>query len=260
MKRLNILLSNDDGFDALGIMTLFDTLKEFHDVTIVAPSEERSASGQTLTLDHPVRIYRHTDRVYSTSGFPSDCALLGALQILDKKPDLIISGINHGANLAQDIYYSGTVAAARQGVFNGIPAIAVSTCFNGHFHELSGKDIHFQTAANFILKLIRNGLHDHIEPLTLLNINVPNLPEDMIKGVLSTSLSKRTYSEEIEHRFDARNREYFWLGGHLVQTSHMPETDCHAIENDRISINSLKLIPEFADQKRRWSELLERLN
>lgn len=259
MEKLRILLSNDDGYDAEGIKTLYNVLKNDHDVTIVAPSEERSASGQTLTLDHPVRIYQHEENVYSTSGYPSDCTLLGALQVLDRKPDLVISGINHGANLAQDIYYSGTVAAARQGVFNGIPSIAISTCFDAHFHELAQDELYFTTAADFISKFIEKGLYQHIDPMTLLNINVPNLKADLIKGVESTSLSMRTYSEDIEHRFDARNREYFWLGGNLVKTSHMPETDCHAIEQGKISINSLKLIPEFTDQKSKWSELIDNL-
>ena len=259
MKRLKILISNDDGYDARGIKVLFETLREDHDVTIVAPSEERSASGQTLTLDHPVRIYEHYPNVYSTSGYPSDCALLGAVKVLKEKPDLIISGINHGANLAQDIYYSGTVAAARQGVFNGIKGIAISLCLQGHYHELSQDELHFETAASFLRDFLAKGLHEQIDPMTLLNINVPNLSIKDIEGFESTSLGQRFYSEEIEHRFDARNREYFWLGGSLVDSTHIPGTDCWAIENGKISINSLKLIPEFSDQRNKWSELMKEL-
>ncbi len=254
-KRLKILISNDDGIQAEGINVLFDTLKKEHDVIMVAPSEERSASGQTLTMDHPVRIFKHDENRFATSGFPADCTLMALGHILGKKPDLMISGINHGANLAQDIYYSGTVAAARQAAFQGVKSIAVSTVLGGHFHEAN--TVHFQTAADYVLEFVNNGLYEHIDNMSLLNINVPNLKTEEIQGVESTFLGYRDYSEEVEHRLDARNREYFWLGGKLLDSTHIPGSDCHAVSKGKISINLLKLIPDFSEERVKWSGIIK---
>ncbi len=257
MKRLKILLSNDDGVHAQGINTLFDILKESHDVVMVAPSEERSASGQTLTLDHPVRVFEIAKNKYATSGFPSDCTLLALSHILKEKPDLMISGINHGANLAQDIYYSGTVAAARQASFQGVKSIAVSTVLNGHYHETS--ELHFESAAYFVKDLVDKEIYQSIGDKEVLNINVPNLPIDKIAGVESTFLGHRNYSEEVEHRLDAKNREYFWLGGQLLDSTHIPGSDCWALANNKISINLLKLTPDFAEERVKWSGIANSL-
>jgi len=248
---MKILISNDDGVHAEGINILFEVLSTVADVIIVAPSVERSATGQTLTLDQPLRIDQLSDRIYQTSGFPADCTLMGINHILNERPDLVISGINHGANLGQDIYYSGTVAAARQAVFQGIPAIAISTV-------LDSKDtaIHFNTAANFVRKLVMAGAYKWVNEDEMLNINVPNLPEEEIEGVELSKLGKRIYTEEIENRLDSRGKEYFWIGGKLVGNQGGPGTDGHAIENRKISINILNLFAQVTDISNKWSEIV----
>lgn len=251
---MKIMLCNDDGVHADGIRVLYETLCDIADVTVVAPSEERSATGQTLTLDHPVRIEEVKKDFYSVTGFPADAALLGLIEVMDKKPDLVISGINRGANLGQDIYYSGTVAAARQATFQKVPAIAISTVIDNKPHDYS--EIKYQTAANYIKTFLQEGLHQHIDPLSLLNINVPDLPEDEIKGVDITTLGFRQYSEEVEKRYDSRNREYFWIGGRFVGHSTEPGTDCYAIDNSRISINPLNLIADSTDLLLKWREIV----
>ncbi|EQC44225.1 5'/3'-nucleotidase SurE [Bacteriovorax sp. Seq25_V] len=248
---MKILISNDDGVHAQGINILFKTLREIADVTIVAPSMERSATGQTLTLDQPLRIDKLEEGIYQTSGFPADCTLMGINHILNERPDLVISGINHGANLGQDIYYSGTVAAARQAVFQGIPAIAVSTVIDSRADQL-----HLQTAANFVRKLVEHGSYKWVGKDEMININVPNLSESDIAGVELTKLGKRIYSEEIEHRLDSRGKEYFWIGGKLLGNSGGPGTDGHAIENSKISINILNLFAQVSDISNKWSEIV----
>lgn len=256
---LNILLCNDDGYDALGIRVLYETLSTIANVVIVAPNTERSATGQTLTLEHPIRLEKHEDNVYSTSGFPADCALMGILEVFaEKKPDLVVSGINRGANLGQDIYYSGTVAAARQGSFHHIPSIAISTVLD-HF---KGEDsqIHYQTAADFIKNIIQKELYLELAPFEILNINVPNLTAGEIQGIHLCGLSRRVYSEEIEKRKDARGKEYFWIGGKLLGYEGDHNSDSYHIENNRISISLLNLLGNLSDNSNKWSELVKKLN
>lgn len=255
---LNILLCNDDGVNALGLRKLYLKLSKFANVTIVAPSVERSATGQTLTLEHPLRIDKVQENIYSTSGFPADCALLGIIHVLDKKPDLVISGINRGANLGQDIYYSGTVAAARQGAFHHVPSIAISTVLDGF--KGPEEDVHYDTAAEFIKIIIEKELHLELAPFEIININVPNLSMTEIAGISLSTLSRRVYSEEIEKRMDSRGKEYFWIGGKLIGYEGDSNCDSYHIENKRISISLLNLLNNTADNSNKWSELVKKLN
>lgn len=250
---MKILISNDDGIYAPGINKLYDELSQIAEVTVVAPLEERSATGQTLTLDHPIRIEKIRDNFYGTTGYPADCTLMGVIHVMDEKPDLVISGINRGANLGQDIYYSGTVAAARQGSFHNIPSIAISTVIDYKPHDYD--DIHYVTAAKFIRKFIEQGHHKNISPMTMLNINVPDLAENEIEGVAVTRLGQRFYSEEVEKRHDSKNREYFWIGGSFLGHSKEPGTDCYAIDNRLISINPLNLLSDSAEEISKWAEI-----
>lgn len=206
-----ILLSNDDGVHAQGINALYQRLKSDFDVYVIAPLEERSTTGHTLSLTNPLRVVEIEDRVFGCSGYPADCVLMGLGHILPKKPDLVISGINHGSNLGQDVYYSGTAAAAREGVFHGIPGIAVSTTTN--IGQSKRKDPWFETAANFIHKLVSNDVHEKIDDHSMLNVNVPNLEESELKGAFVSDLGFRNYSEAIEKRMDFRDRPYYWIVG-----------------------------------------------
>jgi 5'-nucleotidase len=253
---LNILISNDDGVHAPGINILFNILKDVANVTMVAPLEERSTTGHTLTLDHPLRITEISDNVYGCSGYPADCALMGIASILkNTKIDLFISGINRGANLGQDIYYSGTVAAAREATFRGIPSIAVSSAMD-FLSNHKPKDEYFVTAANFIKKLVLNNIHSHISPMTVVNVNVPDLLDDEIKGAEVTNLGFRRYSEDIQDRVDFRKREYYWIGGVYEGHDNKDGSDCSAIEKGKISLTSLNLLEKNSDEFQKWQDFL----
>ena len=251
---LNILLCNDDGIHAKGLKILFEVLSEIANVTVVAPSVERSTTGQTLTLDHPVRVEKISENFFATSGFPADCALMGILHIMKSRPDLLISGINKGANLGQDIYYSGTVAAARQGAFHQIPSIAVSTVIDQH--KINDDDIHYLSAALFVKKIIINGVYKNLKKFEILNINVPNLASCEILGQSLSSLSRRIYSEEIEKRLDSKNREYFWLGGKFIGYEGDETTDNAIVESKKISITLLNLLMNSTNVSNKWHDII----
>ncbi|OUR94869.1 5'/3'-nucleotidase SurE [Halobacteriovorax marinus] len=253
---LNILISNDDGVYAPGINILFEVLSEVANVVMVAPLEERSTTGHTLTLDHPLRLVEIKDKVYGCSGYPADCALMGIGSILkDTKIDLFVSGINRGANLGQDIYYSGTVAAAREATFHGVPSIAVSSAMD-FMSNHKPKDEYFYTAAKFIKKLVLADVHKHITPMTLLNVNVPDVLENEIKGVEVTNLGFRKYSESIEKRSDFRSREYYWIGGKYEGHNEQPGSDCSVVDAEKISVSALNLLEKTADESKKWNEFL----
>lgn len=256
---MKILICNDDGVHAEGIKVLAGHLREIASVTVVAPLEERSTTGHTLTLDHPIRIVEISDGVYGCSGYPADCSLMGLAHIMkDSKPDLVISGINRGANLGQDIYYSGTVAAAREAIFHGIPGIAVSSVLD--FLPAPIKQHHYETAAQFVVDLLKSGGHELIDPMTLININVPNRPINEINGVERTFLGFRNYSEEIQERIDFRQRPYFWIGG-IYRGSHRQQgTDCWAIEQNKISLSVLNLLGRPSDRLDEWDAILNKLS
>ena len=184
---MNVLISNDDGIEAPGLKTLAKAFSKLHDVTVVAPDREQSATSHSLTLQRPLRVKKINSRFYSIDGTPTDCINLAVNGILKKKPDLVISGINHGANLGDDITYSGTVSAAIEGTILGIPSIAIS---------VAGRDnLNFETATEFTLYLSEIVFKNGLPPDTLLNVNVPNLPRKKIKGVLITHQGKRIYDD-----------------------------------------------------------------
>jgi 5'-nucleotidase len=241
---MNILLVNDDGVHAPGINILKESLKEIADVYVVAPLEERSTTGHTLTLDHTLRISEISENVFGCSGYPADCTLVGIghifkKKLINKKIDLVISGINRGANLGQDIYYSGTVAAAREAAFHGIPSIAVSSCMD--FKKISNEVENYFTASNFIKKLVESNISSILSPMSILNINVPWKPDLSIKGVKVTRVGFRHYSEEIEERIDFRGRKYYWIGGNYGGFEKLDDSDCAVVENDYISVSPVKL-------------------
>lgn len=240
---MNILITNDDGVHAPGLKILVETLSSVANVVVVAPMEERSTTGHTLTLDHTLRMSEIEENVFGCSGFPADCALMGIAHIFKtkkQKVDLVISGINRGANLGQDIFYSGTVAAAREAAFRNIPSIAVSSCMD--FRITEKNNLFYYTASNFIKTLVQSNISSFIPPMSLMNINVPWADQAGIKGTRVTKLGFRNYSEDIDERVDFRGRNYYWIGGIYKGFENYPESDCQAIEDNLISLSPIKLL------------------
>ena len=219
---MKILISNDDGVFSLGIRTLANTIAlDGHEVTVVAPDRERSATGHGLTLHQPIRaekiegIFEPSITAWSCSGTPSDCVKLALSAILKENPDFVLSGINHGSNLGTDILYSGTVSAAMEGSMENITSIAFSLA------SFTVKK--FQPAANFALKLIKHLKENPFSDATLLNINIPPVPETEIKGVKITRQGIRRYIENFQERIDPRGKSYYWLAGELIEEIEQPE-------------------------------------
>lgn len=246
---MNILLVNDDGVHAPGIQNLFRALRDDgHRAVILAPLTERSATGHTITLDNPLRLVEVDEDVYGLSGFPADCSLMG-LAFLSKKIgvefNLVISGINRGANLGQDVFYSGTVAGAREASFRGVPSIAISSCMD--FHSQHHDEKYYDTASNLIKKMIQLDVQRIIPEHAVLNINVPWCDSSELKGIKRTHLGFRLYSEDILERSDFRGRDYFWIGGVYRGFRPDPESDCQAIEDRFVSMSFLKVSQFYAD-------------
>lgn len=229
-----LLVSNDDGFRSEGIIALAEALRPLGTVYVVAPDRERSAAGHSLTLTQPLRVEKVGYRVYAVDGTPTDCVNLAVNGILRKKKiDLLVSGINKGANLGDDITYSGTVSAAMEGTLLGIPSIAVSLVSRNHFR--------FEAAAAFTAKLARKALRQKIPEDTLLNVNLPNLPMEEIRGVRITRQGKRIYGEAVVEKRDPRGRKYYWIGGDTLRTQDIPGSDLEAVEQNYISITPIHL-------------------
>lgn len=233
---MKILITNDDGIGAEGIYKLACELSKVADIFIVAPDRQRSATGHGITMHDPLRARKvkffDTDfEAWSISGTPADCTKLAMECLMDKKPDIVVSGINNGANLATDVLYSGTVSAAMEGVLLGSKGIALS---------LAGfKDLDYTYAAKFARKLVEN-LKDHQLPNdTLLNVNIPNFKEEEIKGVKVTNLGIRRYKSSYIERIDPRGEHYYWLEGDLIPVENSEDTDVHAVESGYVSITPL---------------------
>ena len=244
----NILISNDDGIFALGVRTLANTLAQAsHQVTVVCPDRERSATGHGLTLHLPIRAKEvdsvFDDRVtaWSCSGTPADCVKFALSAVLKTRPDFVFSGINHGPNLGTDVLYSGTVSAAMEGVLEGIPSVAFSLA--------SFREFEFQPAADFACKLVEKLSGIDYPQAPLLSINIPSLPASEIAGVLVTRQGLRRYIEKFEKRFDPRGKSYYWLEGEIIEDIEQPEdlnlpphilTDVQAIRDRYITITPLQ--------------------
>lgn len=229
---MRILLSNDDGYQAKGLRVLARTLADVADVTIVAPDRNRSGASNSLTLERPLRVERAEDNVYYVNGTPTDCVHIAVTGLLDHTPDMLISGINHGANLGDDVLYSGTVAAAMEGRFLGVPAIAVS---------LVGEGEHFETAADLVLRLVRRSLDDPLPAESILNVNVPDVPPGALAGIRTTRLGFRHKSEPVVRALDPKNRPIYWIGPAGAGQDAGPGTDFHAIANGYVSVSPIKV-------------------
>jgi 5'-nucleotidase len=230
---VRILLSNDDGYQARGLRTLAEHLAEIAEITIVAPDRNRSGASNSLTLETPLRVERVDDRIYYINGTPTDCVHIAITGLLEHTPDMLISGINHGANLGDDVLYSGTVAAAMEGRFLGIPSIAVSLVLR--------ESAHFATAADLVRRLVERNLSDPLPTDAILNVNVPDLPADEIKGIRTTRLGFRHKSEPAVKALDPHNRPIYWIGPAGAGQDAGPGTDFHATASGYVSVSPIKV-------------------
>ena len=235
---MKILVSNDDGYLSTGINALIDALEQVADVTVVAPDRNRSAASSSLTLSRPLRVTEYGPGRYKVDGTPSDCVHLAVTGFLDEEPDLVVSGINHGANLGDDVIYSGTVAAAMEGRFLGLPTIAVS---------LVGKTLvgarleHFATAARVAVELVQKIERAGLAPDTVLNVNVPDLPYEKLAGIRATRLGFRHKSEQVLKDTDPYGRPIYWIGPAGLGQDAGEGTDFHAIEQGAVAVTPLKV-------------------
>ncbi len=246
-ERPLILVTNDDGVRAEGVRALADGLASVGEVITVAPDREMSGAGHSVTLRHPLRVTKIDDRRYAVDGTPTDCVLLGSLSVLPRKPDLLVSGINRGANLGDDVTYSGTVAAACEGTLLGIPSFSISVVDTVHTR--------FDVAASFAAKLAKHILGRGLPADTLLNVNVPNLPASEIKGVVITRQGKHVYRDQVIEKKDPRGQTYYWIAG-TIKSNPVDGTDLGAVSQNRISITPLHLnltSDEFLDELRGWN-------
>lgn len=238
---MKILLSNDDGIHAIGIQTLAKTLRAAgHEVTIVAPDRNRSAASSCLTLTDPLRTHRFDNGDYAIiAGTPADCVHLALNGMLNVPFDLVISGINHGANLGDDVIYSGTVAAALEGRHLRLPSIAVSLVGKKEHNYLAGA-CHFDTSAQVVLDLLPKITANCIPANQVLNVNVPNLPYKQLKGVMATRLGYRSPAAEIIKQQDPRGANIYWIGTTGKPIDESEGTDFYAIDHNYVSITPIQ--------------------
>ena len=226
-----ILVTNDDGVYSEGLRLLADALRPLADVVIVAPDREQSAASHALTLNRPLRLLEIRKNEWIVDGTPTDCVNLAILHLFkDDRPDLVVSGINFGPNMGDDVTYSGTISAAFEGALLNVPSIA--------FSALVGENFSFEPCAKFAATLVAEALESHTNPAMILNVN---FPVSVFKGVRVTSLGKRTYLEGVIERRDPRGRKYYWIGGEPPVWNSTPGTDVEAVHEGLVSITPLHL-------------------
>ena len=233
-NRPKILITNDDGIFAPGIYALWEAMREIGDVTVVAPDTEKSAVGHAITITDPIRV----ERIHRLNGFegfavkgtPADCVKIAGRSLMKTPPDIVVSGINSGANVGSNIIYSGTVSAATEGTILGIPSIAIS------LNSIKGGDMSAskKVAIKMVTKVIEKGLPDGI----LLNVNVPNIPENNIQGYKITKQGKLVFKDRFEKREDPRGKFYYWMKGEIINDTNS-DTDGYAVQNNFISVTPI---------------------
>ena len=247
---MKILLTNDDGIFAPGIRALCQELEKDHDVTVVAPDRERSASGHAITIHYPLRAKEMEfdgleSKCIAVDGTPADCVKIAYEALLDEEIDLLVSGINIGANLGRDVLYSGTVSAAIEGVLLGLPSIAVSLVADDHWN--------FKDSAKYMRKFVKEYQQQELKKDVLLNINIPI---DYKEETKVTKLGDKGYQNRFEERFDPRDQKYYWLAGELVEEGTIEGTDVRAAKNNYISVTPIKLnltSHEHLDELKKWN-------
>ncbi len=242
MSKPLFLLSNDDGVHAPGIRQLAKSVKDFGDVVIVAPHVEKSASSHALSIHVPLRIEEIEPGIHAVEGTPADCIMIACRKLLRRKPNWVLSGINRGANLGIDTIYSGTVAAAMEGVMHGIPSMAISSF--GKARE----PLNYEAAGRVVQELLKaHNAFSEVLKSSLLNINVPNLPFEKIKGIRVAGLGKRLYDEEMQEGTDPRGRPYYWIGAGGEMFADIEESDCVLIDQGFVTVSVLK--PSLLDEQ-----------
>ncbi len=232
---VRILISNDDGYRARGIAALRGALEGLGELTVMAPDRNRSGASNSLTLDVPLRIGKADPGVFYVLGTPTDCVHLAISGYFEDPHDMVVSGINDGENLADDVLYSGTVAAAMEGRFLGKPAVAFSLQHDGT------RERHYETAAHFARQIVERLIKAPIDPSSILNVNVPNLPLDRVKGVQVTRLGNRHRSAPVIPSQDPRGRPVYWVGPAGPGQDAGPGTDFYAIANGYVSVTPLSI-------------------
>jgi 5'-nucleotidase len=243
------LLTNDDGINAKGLLALKREVSKIAQVWVVAPDREQSASSHSLTLRYPLRVNKIADKFFSIDGTPTDAVMLAVYSIMKKRPDIVISGINHGPNLGDDVSYSGTVAAAMEGTILNIPSIAVSVA--------NWEARHFDSAARFIRKVASFVLRNGLPKGSYLNVNIPD-GNKSIKKYKITHLGKRVYNDVVIQKVDPRNKKYFWIGEQSSTWEKDKDSDFSAIKRGYVSITPLHLDTTYYDtiqQIKKWKIL-----
>ena len=230
---MNILISNDDGVHAPGLEALYSELKELGKVTVVAPDRNLSGASSSLTLSNPLRLQQHTNGFYSVNGTPTDCVHLAINQLLETPPDIVVAGVNHGANLGDDTFYSGTVSAAAEGRHLGLPAIAMSLT--------SRKEDNLCSAAKVARQLLLHIVEHPIPSDQILNVNVPDLPYEDLAGFEVTRLGRRHKAEMMQKQKDPWGRDIYWYGTLGKELDAGEGTDFNAINNNRVSVTPLHI-------------------
>ncbi len=234
-----ILLTNDDGIRAEGLNTLVEGLGDMCRLVVVAPELEQSATSHSITLDRPLRVTSYGENIFGVSGTPTDCVLLAVKNILDVQPDLVLSGINHGPNMGEDVIYSGTVAAAIEGSLLGIPSIAVSVA--------KWEPPSFKPALAVTRYILKRIFEEGVKNSILWNVNIPPVAEDEINGIRITRLGSRVYNDVIVKETDPRGKEYFWIGGGKPGWNRDSDSDFSAVSENYISITPISM--EMTDYK-----------
>lgn len=230
---MRILLSNDDGYFAPGLAALAEALADLGEITVVAPEQNRSGASNSLTLDRPLFLKQAANGFYFVNGTPTDCVHLAVTGMLDNLPDIVVSGVNLGANMGDDTIYSGTVAAATEGFLLGLPSIAVSlTSFEGR---------NFSTAGRVARELVERFIRDPIREPVLLNVNVPDIPYEQLQGTEITRLGRRHKAEPVVRMTSPRNETVYWVGAAGAAADAGPGTDFNAVERGCVSITPLQI-------------------
>ena len=230
---MHILLSNDDGYLAEGLVALAHALSRHAEISVVAPDRNRSAASNSLTLEMPLRAYTADNGFIRVDGTPTDCVHLAITGLLEKEPDMVIAGINHGSNLGDDVLYSGTVAAATEGRFLGLPAIAISL--------VGSNPTHFETAAEVAATLLKQIIIDPLPKDIILNVNVPDVDIADLKGFQATRLGQRHKSEAVIKSADPRGRIIYWVGPPGAEQDAGEGTDFYAVSNGYVSVTPLQI-------------------
>ena len=250
MPKTRILLSNDDGYFAPGIEALAGALEGLAEITVVAPERDRSGASNSLTLDRPLHLRRSANGFFFVNGTPTDCVHLAVTGMLEQQPDMVVSGINLGANMGDDTIYSGTVAAAMEGYLLGVPAIALSLA--------SKAGAHFATAARIARETVERFQREAFGAPLLLNINVPDLPWEEIKGIRVTRLGRRHKAEPVVKQVSPRNETVYWVGAAGAAADAGEGTDFHAVANGYVSVTPLQIDLTHAAQVGAVTDWLQR--